>query len=64
MQPQNTNWWASHRARERRRMKPWARSWVPTSPGSAARLAPLRRRKASQPRRLSIAVGGRRTHTA
>ena len=64
MQPQNTSWWASQRVRERRRMNPWARRWVPTRPGSAARLRALRWRKASQPRRLSIAVGGRRTHTA
>ena len=64
MHPQNTSWWASHRARDRRRMNPCVNRWVAASDGSAATLRALRCRNASQPRRLSIAVGGRRNQTA
>ena len=64
MQPQNTSWWASQRAVERRRMKPWASRWVATSDGQRGqRCGPCADRNASQPRRFSIAVGGRRSHT-
>ena len=65
MHPQNTSWCATHRARDRRRMNPWAMRLEATRPGRAAALAPRRPRvrKACHPRRLSMAVGGRRNQT-